>query len=487
MSPSIGLSEAWFDDDGQVTADDFYDPDMELIEELLEHIDRKPPAQQAHKMLMEQYIRCGWVEAAEQHAREILKVDPHNTESLHSLGKLEKIRTRKSRSEVKGKDKADQRMEIGEAGPHWARMKGKTSGTAAEPGIGAWRPSLSPISSPESSLQELEEGYVALLEKARALQKETELLKNLKGMRPLIGDKHIVDLTALVQGRISSVLKGESLDSAKDVVETMMAKLDDDWNGGLVILIKDLQNVVQYWSNSRKNPRASPPSHDGDDIRTILIKRVRALKGLLPVNFGETVDNALMHVEHEVLCRKYTNDETMYGDAVVDIPREKFWASEDGYAWDMDELTQAITSGGGVMRNPLSKELFTATDVRSIMRHPEGKRLQALQVNQSELKKGVRPTTVDKMAKLANVLDKDMTENQLPSRRSVEEFLSYVATLPSGEQKAIDELKVPAKDSHTGINFDIAIGDAVRDAQNNKVCFHKTGDLLRQAAEYLRK
>ncbi|KAM0794146.1 hypothetical protein BDR22DRAFT_815672 [Usnea florida] len=194
-----------------------------------------------------------------------------------------------------------------------------------------------------------------------------------------------------------------------------------------------------------------------------------------------------MHAEHEILCKKYTNDETMYGDAVVDIPRERFWASEDGYAWDMDELAQAITSGGGVMRNPLSKELFTPTDVRAIMRHPEGKRLQALRVNQSQLKKGVRPTTVEKMAKLAKVLDEDTTEDQLPSRRSVEEFLSYVATLPGDEQKAIDELKVPAKDSHTGISFDIAIGDAVRDAQGNRVCFHKTGDLLRQAAGYLRK
>ena len=65
------------------------------------------------------------------------------------------------------------------------------------------------------------------------------------------------------------------------------------------------------------------------------------------------------------------------------------------------------------------------------MGHPEGKRPQALQVNQSELKKGVRPTTVDNMAKLAT----NMTEDRLPSRRAAEEFLGYVATLPSDEQK----------------------------------------------------
>ena len=52
--------------------------------------------------------------------------------------------------------------------------------------------------SPESSFRELKEGYMALLENATAVQKETELLQNLKGMRPLIGDNYIVDLIALI-------------------------------------------------------------------------------------------------------------------------------------------------------------------------------------------------------------------------------------------------------------------------------------------------
>ena len=40
MSPSIGLSKAFVDDDGHFTTDGLYDTDMELIEELLEYIDR---------------------------------------------------------------------------------------------------------------------------------------------------------------------------------------------------------------------------------------------------------------------------------------------------------------------------------------------------------------------------------------------------------------------------------------------------------------
>ena len=75
----------------------------------------------------------------------------------------------------------------------------------------------------------------------------------------------------------------------------------------------------------------------------------------------------------------------MYGNAVVVIPRERFWASEDGYAWDMDELTQATTSGRGVKKDSLSQELFVLADIISILGQPEEKWLQVLQVNQSQI------------------------------------------------------------------------------------------------------
>jgi hypothetical protein len=65
--------------------------------------------------------------------------------------------------------------------------------------------------------------------------------------------------------------------------------------------------------------------------------------------------------------------------------------------------------------------------------------------------------------------------------------LAYVATLPQEEQDAINNLRVPAKDSRTGQEFDCSIGDSVRDGLSNKICMHKMGDLLQQAAGYLRK
>jgi hypothetical protein len=70
---------------------------------------------------------------------------------------------------------------------------------------------------------------------------------------------------------------------------------------------------------------------------------------------------------------------------------------------------------------------------------------------------------------------------------NTDEFVAYLATLPKAEQEAIDRLRVPARDSHTGQAFDCTIGDAVRDAKANRICVHKTGDLLSQAATYLRK
>lgn len=59
--------------------------------------------------------------------------------------------------------------------------------------------------------------------------------------------------------------------------------------------------------------------------------------------------------------------------------------------------------------------------------------------------------------------------------------------VPEIEQKALDGLRCPAKDSHTGQSYDFSIGEAVRDAKGNRVCFHKTGDFIKQAAAHLRQ
>ncbi len=121
-----------------------------------------------------------------------------------------------------------------------------------------------------------------------------------------------------------------------------------------------------------------------------------------------------------------------------------------------------------------------------IVQHPLGKRLAALQIEQSKLSQGVRPKTIEELEKMSTVLLADMSSDQMESRRVVEAFRAYIATLPESEQNALDRLRVPAKDSHTGQAFDTSIGEAVQDSLAGKLCFHKTGDLLKQAARHLR-
>lgn len=81
----------------------------------------------------------------------------------------------------------------------------------------------------------------------------------------------------------------------------------------------------------------------------------------------------------------------------------------------------------------------------------------------------------------------DQSADSVPSRHAVDDFMAYVATLPMAEQNALDKLRVPAIDTHTGQKFDTSIGLALTDAQGNRICFHKTGDLIRQAVLHLRK
>jgi hypothetical protein len=129
--------------------------------------------------------------------------------------------------------------------------------------------------------------------------------------------------------------------------------------------------------------------------------------------------------------------------------------------------------------------MFSAEDVRAVLAHPLGARLAPVRLEQDQLKKGARQGTIDRIAGLAATMLADQTADASRSMAAVDEFLVYVAGLPSGEQKTLDELKIPASDSHTGLAFDYTVGESVRDAKANRTCFHKTGDFLGQAARYL--
>ena len=333
------------------------------------------------------------------------------------------------------------------------------------------------------------------MKSAELLLRETKVLQDLKA--PDCGDQ-ILDLVAISNGQLSSVVSVKPLEGINVVADLIVAKSKDGGQSALDTAVKDLENSARWLRKTGdiaephgkgkgKGKSKSTGHNDQDGIREVLVKRVKALKALLPQPLQPLADLAMMHAEHEFLQREYINDETMVSfEPISGIPRTKFWASEDGYAWDMEELAGAIRSGKGVMRNPLSSQMFTRADIRAIIQHPLGKGLQALRVEQSKLKRGVRPQTINELDTLAKVLLADMTEDGKSSHLAIEVFVSYLETLPNGEQKAIDNLKVPAKDSHTGISFDTTIGEAVKDLQANRICSHKTGDFLAQAVIYLK-
>ena len=446
----------------------YADPDMELISELIEHISQNPSAVEARGILMQQYNACGWFSGAKEQVEEMLKLDPFNWEANAWLDA--------DREANAG------RVEANATGGNHTQVNGKVPKGKIRT---SWKPRVSPISSPSSALHELEEGYTVLLMRAKILHGQSKLWHGLTNINSEGSETHALDIATLAQGKVSHVLRKEPVPSVKDVAKAM-TESEKGGRSGFNIAYEDLEGVVNKLSSGLGEPRKLLDKNY-DTLRDALIMRASSIKALVPEDVKMLADRALMHAEHELLHRSYVNTETMFGDAVSDIQRDNFWVSEDGYAWDMDELAQAITSNGGVMRNPLSKVMFTPADVRDIVHHPLGQQLAALQIDQKKLKRGLRPTTIDEIAKLAKVLLEDMTADQVPSRHAIDEFAAYLATLPRTEQQAIDSLKVPARDSHTGNGYDWMIGEAVRDAKGNRVCSHKTGDFLNQAANYLRR
>jgi hypothetical protein len=440
-------------------------PDLSLISELFESIERFPPGIEARKLLVEHYMSCGWVDAARDSVSELLSIDPKDSDAQ---------RLRKMLHE---KEKA-------------------LPAPANPPKKNAPRKSI--IS--DAEIKDLNEGrsqqatgYQALISKAKVLHWEMNILRDLFKQKPkssLSGAEFISmsesnnnAVEALAEGRRDASQNVQSKPGAARIVARQM---EQNATRALDIAIQDLTDMA-HWLRSTKKQAQQAGELDNDAVREALVKRTQALASSLPPKLQAVATTAQMHIEHEVLQRAYICSETMYGDPVSEIPRERFWVSEDGYPWDMEELAQAITSNGGVMRNPLSRQLFTPGDVKAIIQHPIGKPLAALQLAQSELSKGVRPNTIDQLTNMSAILLGDDSADQMASRHIIDEFLAYVATLPEAEQKALDRLRVPAKDSHTGQPFDSTIGEAVRDAQGNRVCIHKIGDFLGQAVKHLRQ
>lgn len=392
------------------------DPDMVLIGELMEEISRRPPAIAARKLLVEHYIAVGWIEAALDNTNELKKLTPGDLDVTKFLQVLEKkpeppapdnftlppppkyFTGRKTGDglvwDVKtGRYKKEAALEQDEKKPLV---------TIADNGDDL-----------EAAQQDLVTGYQALRARANSILDDLMNLQALQKKEDVAILKNTARVQRIVNGRPTTQTQ---LRTPRSTARSMR----DNPKAAAELAVMDMEEAIEWYKRK--------PDTNTDKVRDALVKRKTALEVALPDELKVFCQAALMHMEHEQLGRNYSNTETMYGDSVKDIPRSNFLVTEDNYAWDMDELVAAIKAASGVLRNPLSKQMFTPTDVKAIYMHPLAKSLAALAVAQKEMSQGVRPETILRMEKLSGVLLEDQSADTLPSRHAVDEFLAYVAT-----------------------------------------------------------
>ena len=169
-----------------------------------------------------------------------------------------------------------------------------------------------------------------------------------------------------------------------------------------------------------------------DELRNALVQRMRNVQEALPDSLKAHCELGFMHIEHENLNRNYANTQTLLlHEPIHSIERQHFYVTEDNWAWDVPELAQAIEANGGVMRNPMTGDMFTTKDIHNLIMHPDGKHLAALQIAQQDLLQGVRPETITRMEKLAGIMVAQRSQNWSESWEQIGAFQAYVATCKS--------------------------------------------------------
>lgn len=261
-------------------------PDMELISMLFDFIETSPPGISGRIILMQHWHEVGWTEAAEETAREILRLDPFNGEARQFVQSLTMDQS--------------------------ARLQPADEPPRARQATDRPRHAIRPLPPPRTAVEraameyELKDAYERLQVRAKAALRETRQIRELQqeaGMTAPPPDNHLQDLKAMIDGRISAVVSVRAPLSARAIARVMEA----DWERALDVVVADLADFVR-WRRSSGEPSGS----NNDLVREMLARRVRALIAALP-DTAEEIQHypitALMHVEHEELERAYVNDE----------------------------------------------------------------------------------------------------------------------------------------------------------------------------------
>jgi hypothetical protein len=397
------------------------DPDMALIAELLEDISRNSPAISARKLLVEHYISVGWLEAAMDNVQELKDLVPTDREVTGFLQILQKKPDPPAAEEQPTSISSVPVLDARVWDPKTGRYKTTTTTTGNHARRTPEAPNTKLRGDLEPKRQDLTQGYQTLRAKAKSVLSDLVRLQSLQKKADLPSSKNIVKIQEIAEkGANTPGNMPDPPGSARSIARTIR----DNPKEAMSLAITDLEHTMKWI----REPHGQPSGATNDAVRDVLVKRSDAVQAALPDNLKIYCELALMHMEHEYLTRNYVNSETMLGDEVKDISRTNFYVTEDNYAWDMDELVQAISANNGVLRNPLSKDMFTPKDIKGILLHPLGQPLAALSVEQREMSKGVRAETIAHMERLATILLEDQTSDTLPSRTAVDGFLAYIAT-----------------------------------------------------------
>ncbi|OAG10840.1 uncharacterized protein CC84DRAFT_1173176 [Paraphaeosphaeria sporulosa] len=286
------------------------------------------------------------------------------------------------------------------------------------------------VNSGNNSRKDLVEGYRGLRQKAKGIIND---LSRLQAQQRQIGTP-ISGLSA----RIQAILVGQVSSGIVTVrpaanPQLVVRAIQGNPEKGMDIVIADLQDDI-YYQRAQNWSRKGNASHAENPLRAWLF----------------------MHAEHENLRRRLNVTET-------------------NYAWDLSEPVQAITANGGVMRNPLGRDMFTPKDGRRILMSPHGKPLDQIQARQPEYSQGVSPETIQRLEELADVMLGEEERDQMTSRREIGDFQAYFTTLLDRKQKTVEAFRCPAYDTHTG------------DAKATELCIHKAGKFTTQVAAHLMK
>ncbi|KAK4178786.1 hypothetical protein QBC36DRAFT_323946 [Triangularia setosa] len=195
----------------------------------------------------------------------------------------------------------------------------------------------------------------------------------------------IAFLQSLVHGKLSSALTppmpssrpgsdshirgGKSLRPIRTIsrdIETRLGK--QDRYGAIEVAIDDLRTAV-----------GNDGDYPDDEREQRARERIELIQSAMPEEdkYDEFWAEVAMHLDHELpipASAEYSNQTTFKaGVPVRQIPRERFLATNDGYAWDMGELAGEIIAKGGEFSNPVTGRKFEEEDIELLKGHMLGK------------------------------------------------------------------------------------------------------------------